>query len=300
MSVLLLALGLMALVLPGLCPSLTMRGNPHWLVPLDVTALALGMVSIAAGLSISVGVGVLHLVERASLAQYEGHLAPGGIVASGLAATVLTALAWRVMQAGRRAQQGKSAARAERWLGDHRDRGDHELVLLPTSMPIAYSVPGSPPQVVVSQGLKDLLEADLFAFLIDHERAHLSRRHRLALLVAASTAAVLGGLPAISRSTLALRLCVERAADEDAAGRDPQRRRHLAAAMNRLRDAYRFPPGADDSIRYRAATLASSPAARWPWLQVSMVAGLVVLSILVTAVAGHVGDDLPGLLAALR
>lgn len=295
-----MSLGAVALVLPGLCPSLAMRGDPRWLVPLGTMALTLGLASIAAGLALSTAVGVLHLVERASLAQYEGHLAPGGIVASALAASALAVLGGRIILIGRRARRGRCAARADRWLGHHRDFGDHVLVLLPTTVPIAYSVAGSPPQIVISQGLRDRLESDLFAFLIDHERAHLSSKHSRTLVIAACSAALFGRLPAVSRSTLVLGLAVERAADEKAAGRDPLRRRRLAIAMSRLGDAHWLPHGADESLRFRAGQLVALPTPMSRWLQIGATTGLGALSILVTAVTGHVGDDLPGLIAALR
>lgn len=299
MSLLLILLGAVALVLPGLRPTLALKGDPRWFVPLNTLAVTLGLMSIVAGLSLSAAVGGLHLAAGASLARYDGHLALGGIPASLISAAALVTLAGRLACLGWRASRGRRTARAERWLGHHRDLGDHELVILPTATPIAYSVQGSPPQVVISRGLADRLESDLVTFVIDHERAHLSSRHRRALLVAASADALLGRVPAIRCSTVALRLAVERAADEEAAGRDPQRRRRLAIAMGRLGDAQWLPRGATESMQYRAGQLVSPPARTRMRFQVAAAAGLLFLALIMTAVTGHIGGDLPALLAAV-
>src|SRR3546814_3790608 len=133
----------------------------------------------------------------------------------------------------RSARRGRRAAHVDSWLGEHHDLGDHEVVVVPTSSPLAYSVEGSPPQVVISEGLRDSIGDDLVALVIDHERAHLRARHGRALLVAALADGAFGWSTGVLRSTTALRLAGERAADETAAGARKRTRlhsRHYCAA----------------------------------------------------------------------
>jgi hypothetical protein len=88
-TVLLVGLGGVALALPGLWTSLSLRGNPRWFAPLDAIALALGAAAAVAGFTLSAAVGALHLVTGTALARYDGHLAPGGPAASIASAIVL-------------------------------------------------------------------------------------------------------------------------------------------------------------------------------------------------------------------
>ena len=122
-------------------------------------------------------------------------------------------------------------ARAEPWLGTHHRLDDHDLVVLPTARPVAFSVAGQPGQVVVSSGLWATLDPAEFEVLIAHEVAHLDFGHQRLLTVALVAERAIGWLPGVSRSLSSLRLGVERWADEEAAGRHPTRRRALQTAL---------------------------------------------------------------------
>jgi beta-lactamase regulating signal transducer with metallopeptidase domain len=162
---------------------------------------------------------------------------------------------------------------------------------------VAYSVDGSPPQVVVSEGFEARVGADMAAFVIDHERAHLRRRDRRLLVVSALVDATFGFVPMVRRSALALMLAVERAADEAAAGPDRHRRHRLAAAMRDLAAAgSRSMPV--EAVTYRAAGLASPPRASRP--ELLAVAGLVALGLAVVGTALHIGIEAPAVVACLR
>ena len=298
MTLLLLGLGATALMLPGLRLTVSFGGDPRRFSLLDAAALAVGLVSIVTGLTLSAAIGGLHLLAGAELATYEGHLAPGGIVVSAASLTALMLLARRLGAAAQRARRGRRTAYADRWLGSHHDRGDHELVVLPTSATVAYSVRGSPPQVVISQGLQDELGTDLLAFVVDHERAHLRRRHRAHLLVAAWVDALFGRIPAIARSTLALRLTVERAADEEAAGADPEHRRRIGSALRSLAEAG-LVGCASEAMQYRAGRLVTPSLPARP-VELTAAAGLAAIAVVAAAVAGHVSGDLPNLVATLQ
>ena len=298
MTLLLLGLGAAAILLPGLRFGWSVGGNPHRLATLDLAALSVGLSSIVAALVLSIAVGGLHVVAGSELATFGGHLAPGGIVVSAASGLALVLLAARLATLVKRARRGRRAAYADQWLGSHHDRGDHELVVLPTSATLAYSVRGPRPQVVISQGLQDEVGSELLAFVVDHERAHLRGRHRVHLLVAVWIDALFGWIPAVARSTLALRLTVERAADEEAAGVDPDHRLRVSSAMRAL--AVTGLAGcASEAVQYRAGLLIT-PLVPPRHLELTAAAGLAAIAVLAAAVAGHVGGDLPNLVAALQ
>lgn len=300
MTVLVVACGAIALVLPGVRPASSLRGHPHWFVRLDALALALGLLALLLGLALSVAVGAVHLMAGSSLLSYEGHLAPGGIGVSVLSLLLLSLIAGRLAMMSRRARRGRGLARADGWFAHHEHVDDHDLVLLPTAVPLAYGVDGSPPQIVISEGLRDRLDDDLVGFVIDHERAHLRRRHRRYLLLVAATDALLGALPPVARSTLALRLAVERAADEDAAGPDRQRRHRLGIGLQRLSTDGLAAGCTPEALLYRAQRLAGSPVPRAARMELVAAGGLVVLTAAISAVTLHAGGDVPSLLATLH
>lgn len=301
MTLLLFGLAVVAFVVPAVRPTVAATSRPSWFVTLDSLALGLGLLALVLGLGLASVVGAVHLAAGTSLVRYEGHLAPGGIAASAVSMALLVVLAFRLAMAVRRSRSGRRAAYADGWLGVHRHGGDHDLVVLPTAAPVAYSVHGSPPQVVISQGLRDRLgEDDLLGFVIDHERAHLRRRHHRAVLLAAAVDALLGRVPVVARSTTALRLAVERAADEEAAGTDPHRRRQGAMALARMAHVQPGPAGTANVALFRAGGLVAASTSRGVTFGVVAIGGLVVLAALTTAVAGHAGTELPALMAVLR
>lgn len=153
---------------------------------------------------------------------------------------------------------------------------------------------------MISEGLRDCLGDELVAFVVDHERAHLRGRHRRALLVAALVDGVFGWSTTVVRSTTALRLAVERAADEAAAGTDPRRRGRLGAAIRTLGDHSRLSKGTAEQAQHRARLLVLPPASSTVAFPLVAAAGLVAIAALATALMGHVaGGDLPALVALL-
>lgn len=295
-----IGVGVMALTLPGMRPRLSLRGNPSCFVRLDALALGLGVTTVATGLAVSATIGAMYFAAGGSGPWYGSHPAPGGSAASLVSAALLGAMITRGARFMRRVRQARGVARVEGWLGRHHDCGDHDLVYVPTPAPVAYSVHGARPQVVISDDLAALLGTDGLSFVIDHERAHLRRRHQRYLLLAALVDALAGHVASVARSTLALRLAVERAADEEAAGADARRRRRFAASL-RLLAATPSLPGADpESLRYRAHHLRSAPAGPAVHREVVAAIGIVVLGAILTATMGHVRGDLPALIAAVR
>ena len=298
MTALLLALGATALLRPGRSFARSSAGRPGRIALLDAVALAVGLLSIMLALGLSASVGVLHVLAGSELATYDGHLVPGGIVVSAASGVALSLLGSRLFGVVRRGRRGRRSAHADRWLGDHHDQGDHDLVVLPTTTAVAYSVRGARPQIVISRGFRDGVGPELLAFVVDHERAHLRGRHRAHLLVAVWVESLFGWIPAVARSALALRLTVERAADEEAAGADLDRRLRASSALRGLA-RFGLAGCASEALSYRAGLLAR-PSTPERQLELATAAGVVTIALLMIAIAGHIGGDVPQLLAALR
>ena len=194
---------------------------------------------------------------------------------------------------------GGAAVTGDRRRSAHRC-GDHVVVYVPAPAAVAYAVPGRRPQVVVSDGLASAIGPEALSFVIEHERAHLRRRHGRYLLLAALVEAVAAGVAPVARSALALRLAVERAADEEAAGADPRRRRRSAAVLRRLAGAPWQVDADLPSLRYRAGQLRAAPDGGALRAELIAAAGIAALVALLTVAVGHVGGDVPGLVAAVR
>lgn len=212
--------GLVLLVLPWI-----LRGRLAELAPAEGTratsvSLRAGLALVQFGLfatavpAVLGGAGAHELADACS--QVLGPAAPGGDVTGwaslGLLAWVLYAR-WR---ARRHVRCVTRTTRIEPWLGHHCEAAGYDLAVVPATEPLAYSVPGPRPQIVVSEGLCEVMTATELAAVIRHEASHLRRRHHRELVLACEVEAVCSPFPALTRATGVLRLAVERCADEDA------------------------------------------------------------------------------------
>jgi Zn-dependent protease with chaperone function len=233
--VILLSGGLL-LALPGLAQPLARRLPPeHW-ARATMAALLVGaaMVELSAVLVAAPTVlGALGVHALAAACErLLGAVTPGGDVMGWAAAALAVALP---AFAGRRV-----AATVRNWrtmevepsIGDHRPWGGHDLVVLPTEAPLAFSVGGRSSQIVVSRGLLAAVSPAQLEAVLRHEAAHLRHRHQRFLLVASAFDCRFPYLARpLRRSTAGLRGALERWADEVAAGADPQARRNVRDAL---------------------------------------------------------------------
>jgi Zn-dependent protease with chaperone function len=223
MSAVLVLTGLALLALPGVVASPARHLRPSEWRRLNRVAIRLGFMMVALGLVLAAVPMVLDAAGVESVAEVCHHLlgpaAPGGAITGGVSLTISLAL-FAVAGAGRRrSRRLQRAARIEGWFGDHTRLPDATLVVLPTDAVVAYATPGSPAQVVVSRGLTSALGSDELDAVVRHELAHLRNRHHRDLVLAGVVDATLGWIPGLRASTAALRLSIERSADEEAAER---------------------------------------------------------------------------------
>ncbi|MGH8957323.1 MAG: M56 family metallopeptidase [Acidimicrobiia bacterium] len=272
-----LAGGLVLLGGPGWVRVSGRRGHPAHFARNAVSVQLMGFALVEAGLLLSVTPTLLDLIGAADLAlicrRIFGGLAPGGLAGAigGALAVVLAGAAgggaYRVLAAQRR-------LRIEGWLGSHSQRGEHTLVILPTSELIAYAVGGRPPQVVLSSGMFDAVGRQGAEAVIAHEAVHVSRRHHRFLLATGAIEGAFGWYPLAARGARMVRLALERWADEESAdtigdGREGMRRTLLAATEALVApEVASF--GAADTISERAQALSMpAPHSRSLWGVVS-------------------------------
>lgn len=99
------------------------------------------------------------------------------------------------------------------------------VAVVTESTPLIYCLPGrtSAQRIVVTTGARDLLSDDQLEAALDHERAHLTRRHHLMVLAAEVVAAALRWPRLLQQYPGTARLLVELVADEHAARRHGKR-----------------------------------------------------------------------------
>ncbi|WP_344031991.1 M56 family metallopeptidase, partial [Streptomyces luteireticuli] len=185
---------------------------------LTLTVLALACSSLAA-LGTLVLAGLLRLPLFAALEELVHPLNANPVVLplAAPAAGALAVCAWKLVRSALRQAGGLRSARrraaARPTVGD--------LCVIDSPGPDAYALPGRPGRIVVTTGmLRSLAPAEREA-LFAHERAHLAGRHHLHLLVAELAAHCHPGLRA---ARPAVRLAVERTADEASAAVGGHRR----------------------------------------------------------------------------
>jgi|tagenome__1003787_1003787.scaffolds.fasta_scaffold20970882_1 Zn-dependent protease with chaperone function len=224
-------------------------------------------------------------------------------VTAGVAMLLLLASALRqTLHAGRLLVRADATCRR---CGAH----THGLVVVEDDVPDAYAlptlprhIPGHPPggingRIVVSTAMLRALSADERRVVLAHEAAHLAGHHHLYVQLAELAAAA---NPLLRPTARAVRLSIEREADEAAAAEVGDRRlaaRALARAAlakaetSKQRRVARVALAATDGFVAQRATALLSPAPRPRRL---LAAGLVLLAavtLMGTAAAANRTDD---------
>jgi Zn-dependent protease with chaperone function len=96
----------------------------------------------------------------------------------------------------------------------------------------AYCLPGLRPEIVISAGALDLLDADELAAVLAHERAHLRERHDLVLLPFLALLSAFSWAGITTRAYRAVGLLLEMHADDRVLSQVPAR--ELATALLRV------------------------------------------------------------------
>lgn len=231
----LLLVGFGLLVFPGLVGRWALRFPAAEWVRVATLALGLGALCVYAGLVMTSLPPVLHLLQLEGMFgicdPVVHSLMIGGTPVGWTTAVLAVVLTAAGVQALRRSRRAAKLAHIEPWLGDHSDEGSYELVVVPTPALIAVGVPGSLPQVVVSQGLVDELDNTLLQAVVGHEVAHLHLRHRRFLVLVAVVERMLGMLPFVRRSAAATRQSLEVWADDFAIRSASATERSLHSAL---------------------------------------------------------------------
>jgi Zn-dependent protease with chaperone function len=94
-----------------------------------------------------------------------------------------------------------------------------EVLWLPAADPLAYSVAGDPPLIVLTTAVRQRLGHAAVEAVLTHERSHHARGHHLLIALAHAAAAGMGWLPLMRQSPRLVRVAVELDADADAVRR---------------------------------------------------------------------------------
>ncbi len=122
----------------------------------------------------------------------------------GLVAGVTLAAAFR---------RAASAVRRERRTRQRLPDCEHGVLIVESTLPAAYAVPGRRGGIVVSRGMIDALEPSERAVLWAHERSHLNHKHHRYLFATEMAAAIMPPLRGLADQ---VQFATERWADEDA------------------------------------------------------------------------------------
>ncbi len=233
MSVLLLGVGLVLLVFPWVMSRLGRGVAPSAWARWCVHTVWLGTLSLELGLVTTSLPTVLRAFGVPALARACAHalapLQPGGSIGGWAAAGGSLWLFGTVLIGWRRARSAQARGFVEPLIGHHARRYGVDVVVLPSSVPLAYSVKGRRAQVVLTDGLVHSLRPEELDAVLRHELAHLRRHHQSYLTIAVAVETAFGPLARIV--TGEFRLAIERAADEDATSCDPRRRKLLQTAL---------------------------------------------------------------------
>jgi BlaR1 peptidase M56 len=234
-SLILIAAGLGLVIMPGLVRRVGRYLDPAVWSRLCLVSLIWGTVLVEFGLVLCAAPTVLRAFGGTGLAllcqEALGNLVPGGPVVAWFGAVFSLAIGTAAISSLVAARREERSVRIEAGLGLHQHQDHYELVVLPTALNVAVSVDGTPNQVVISEGLVQVLSDQECASVIAHEVAHLRHGHHRMLVMASIVDRGFCRLPLVHRSVQALRCGIERWADEAVVAEWPEARTHLRSAL---------------------------------------------------------------------
>jgi len=231
---LVLALGL--LVWPALLRPVIGRSRRPWLwARLIVVSLAAGSVLLLIALAHEALPEGLLLTGHDSVAaiclRIGGHFVAGLPGGSWLAAALFILVVFGGARGALEARRLWRVLHVEPAVGTHLALAGGEMVVLPTRHHLAFGVPGTPRQVILSESVVERLRPAQLQGLVRHETAHLELGHHRFLMAGAAVDGALGRLGPVRRGVDTLRLSLERWADEEAAGSCREREALKGAVM---------------------------------------------------------------------
>lgn len=284
MSFVLAALGVILLALPHAFPRFVdLHRDSRWSV--WGTGLGLRLIEVAAVLTAApTFMRALGIHSMADACHRLSSPVPAGSFAGDIITALSIGMVARSVFVRIRLRARGRCTRIETTLGLHEAYLGHphtELVTLPTTEWIAYATPGSPNQLVVSEGVRALLsDAELDA-LLSHEVAHLRLGHHRALRLLAELDGVAGRWA--RRFTDRVRLMLERTADEVACSTHGVAALHGALCVG-------GGPSSDPSMALRRDELGhSGPGGRVLPAALAVTAASAVLVVALFSVAAEHG-----------
>jgi Zn-dependent protease with chaperone function len=297
-----------AVIVPGLLVRLTRSGAAPWLA---IVAWLTAIVSVLASWLVAAAFLVIAVAqnrdqpERIASACFAAmrQVAVGGsgpllqatlFALTAAATSALAILGWRLSRSMRRAQALSHRHAADARIIGHRVAG-LDAVVVDAPERVAYSVAGRPDTIVVTSAALDALDECYLDAVLAHERAHLTGRHHLMLVLTRGLAATLPRVALFTIGAREIARLTEMAADDAAA------RRHgpdtVLGALLTLSVRAPIPSCAaaatGTDVLARAERLATPSVAGWrTQLMLGAVTLLVVLVPLVVGVHAAIGFGL--------
>lgn len=246
-----------AVALLTLAPLLLMRGQ--WRVRRPRLALAIWhtLLASAAGCIVATLVWTLLLVTTGTHHSSAAWLQPTalmlfgwvGLAGLGGAAAMVFAHAEPMAETDRRLQTEFALLASRSQSYEHRGI---DVAVVSSSVPVALSVPGSSPLIVIASTLAEALTDEQLRAVIEHEHAHLVQHHGLVTRLAQLNRSCLAFLPSSQELEGSTRMLIELIAD-DAAARHAGAV-HLANALLKIGTMT-----GDEAMVLRARRIAARP-----------------------------------------
>jgi bla regulator protein blaR1 len=181
----------------------------------------------------AVGTGTLEGLERLVTTDHPVEAIGLARLASLVAGVLLLAvLCWILVAATASVLRARQRQRELLSLLAHDDPKVPGALVVDHPAAAAYCLPGLRPEIVISAGVLDLLDADELAAVLAHERAHLRERHDLVLLPFLALLRAFSWAGITTRAYRAVGLLLEMHADDRVLRQLPAR--ELATALLRV------------------------------------------------------------------